>query len=81
MKQDMMGWQWHQPHHMQVTCTSLDTDNPTSTSPLIFTSRMLFLMRDQQRQSTEGKLFHFKTLPHHHFIDRNLCHNFLEFHL
>jgi len=28
-------WQWHQPSHMQV-CTSLQTDNHTSTSPLSF---------------------------------------------
>ena len=23
----MMGWQWHQPDHMQIICTSLQTDN------------------------------------------------------
>jgi len=41
--------------HMQV-CTSLQTDNHVSTSPLgFFTSRMPFLLRNQQRQSTEGK--------------------------
>ena len=28
-------WQWHQLGHMQV-CTSLQTDNPASTSPLSF---------------------------------------------
>ena len=28
-------WQWHQLNHMQV-CTSLQTDNHTSTPPLIF---------------------------------------------
>jgi len=28
-------WQWHQVGHMQV-CTSLQTDNHTSTSPLSF---------------------------------------------
>jgi len=40
---------------MQV-CTSLQTDNHVSTSPLgFFTSRMSFLLRNQQRQSTEGK--------------------------
>ena len=26
----MMGWQWHQ--HMQIICTSLQTDNHASTS-------------------------------------------------
>jgi len=29
----MMGWQWHQLDHMQITCTSLQTDNHASTSP------------------------------------------------
>jgi len=28
-------WQWHQPGHMQV-CTSFQTDNHASTSPLSF---------------------------------------------
>ena len=28
MKQDMMGWQWIQLDHMQIICTSLQTDNP-----------------------------------------------------
>jgi len=27
MKQEMMGWQWHQLDHMQLICTSLQTDN------------------------------------------------------
>jgi len=38
-----MGWQWHQLDHMQIICTSLQTDNHGSTSPLSFTGRMLFL--------------------------------------
>jgi len=32
MKQEMMGWQWHQLDYMQIICTSLQTDNHTSTS-------------------------------------------------
>jgi len=32
----MMGWQWHQLDHMQITCTSLQTDNHASTSSLNF---------------------------------------------
>jgi len=48
-------WQWHQLGHMQV-CTSLQTDNHASTSPLSsFTDRMPFLPPNQQRQSTKGK--------------------------
>jgi len=31
-----MGWQWHQLDHMQIICTSLQTDSRASTSPLIF---------------------------------------------
>ena len=47
-------WQWHQVGHMQV-CTSLQTDNHTSTSPLsFFTGRMPFLPPNQQHRSTEG---------------------------
>jgi len=30
----MMGWQWHQLDHMQIICTSLQTDNHASTLPL-----------------------------------------------
>jgi len=49
-------WQWHQLGHMQV-CTSLQTDNHASTPPLsFFTGRLPFLLPNQQRQSTEGKV-------------------------
>ena len=34
LKQQMMGWQWHQLNHMQIICTSLQTDNHASTSSL-----------------------------------------------
>jgi len=30
----MMAWQWHQLDHMQIICTSLQTDNHASTPPL-----------------------------------------------
>ena len=33
---EMTGWQWHQPDHMQVICTSFQTDNLASTSSLCF---------------------------------------------
>jgi len=47
-------WQWHRLGHMQV-CTSHQTDNHASTSPLsFFTGCMHFLSPNQQRQSTEG---------------------------
>jgi len=32
----MMGWQWHLLDHMQIICTSLQTDNHASTSSLTF---------------------------------------------
>ena len=32
----MMGWQWHQLDHIQIICTSLQTDDHASTSPLTF---------------------------------------------
>jgi len=50
----MMGWQWHQLDHTQIICTSLQTDNHASTSPLSFTGRMLFLPPNQQLLGTEG---------------------------
>ena len=50
-------WQWHQLGHMQV-CTSHQTDNHASTSPLsFFTGRVPFLPPNQQCQSTEGRIF------------------------
>jgi len=38
LEQEMMGWQWHQLQldHMQIICTSFQTDNHASTSPLSF---------------------------------------------
>ena len=51
-----MGWQWHQPDHMQVICTSLQTDNHASTSSLTFLPGwMSFLPPNQQRQSRDMK--------------------------
>jgi len=52
----MMGWQWHQLDHMQIICTSRQTNNHASTTPLssFCTGRMPFLPPNQQRQGTEG---------------------------
>ena len=36
-----MGWQWHQLDHMQIICTSLQTDNHASTSPLTNSSSII----------------------------------------
>jgi len=35
LEQEMMGWQWHQLDHMQIICTSLQTDNHASISDFI----------------------------------------------
>ena len=32
MKQEMTGWQWREPDHMQIIWTSLQTDKHASTS-------------------------------------------------
>jgi len=34
MKQETIGWQWHQLDDMQIICTSLKTDKHASTSLL-----------------------------------------------
>jgi len=48
--------QWHQLDHMKIICTSLQTANNANTSSLnFFTGLMLFLMPNQQRESTEGQ--------------------------
>jgi len=36
LKQEMMGWHWHQLDHMQIICTTFQTDNHASTSSLNF---------------------------------------------
>jgi len=59
-------WQWHQLGRMQV-CTSLQTDNHASTSPLsFFTGRMPFLPPNQQCKNTEGRNMLKKTHKHLH---------------
>jgi len=50
MKQEMMGWQWHQLDHMQIICASLQTDNNAIAQ--FFAGRMLFLTPIQQCQIT-----------------------------
>jgi len=50
----MMGRQWHQLDHMQIICTSVQTDNHAITSPLTFYRPDALPALNQQRQSTEG---------------------------
>jgi len=49
-------WQWHHMGHMQV-CTSLQTDNHTSTPPLSFlqAGRPSFRPTNSVKASTEGE--------------------------
>jgi len=54
MKQEMMGWQWHQLDHMQIIGISLQTDKRARTSSLIFDSPDALPDAQQQCQSTEG---------------------------
>jgi len=54
MKQQMIGWQWHQLDYIQIISNSLQTVNDASTQ--FFTGQMLFLMSSHQCKSTEGKL-------------------------
>jgi len=42
--------------HMQIICTSLQTDNHANISPFNFRGRMPFLPPNQQRQSTESRV-------------------------
>jgi len=53
----MMGWQWHQLDRMQIICTSLQSDNYAVPHHSDFKGRMPFLPPNQQRQSTEGKVY------------------------
>ena len=46
-----LGWQWQWLDHMQTIRTTLQMPTPFHT---IFTGHMLFLMLNQQHQSTEG---------------------------
>ena len=50
-------WQWHQLGHMQV-CTSLQTDNHASTSPLLFFCRPDALSAAQPTVSKHWRQIH-----------------------
>jgi len=51
----MMRWQWHQLDHIQITCTSFQTDNHNSTSSFIFFwPDALPAMSNQRCRSTEA---------------------------
>jgi len=72
-------WQWRQLGNMQI-CTSPQTDNHNSISPLnFFTDRMPFLLPIQQRRSTEDTYVltdayvHSYVLSHTYILHCSLC--------
>ena len=53
----MMGWQWHQLDHMQIICTSLQTDNHASVLPSLSLGIVLKKLNlIQQKQATQNKV-------------------------
>ena len=92
LEQETMGWQWHQLDHMQIICTSLQTDTTPVPHHSVFTGRMLFLTPKQQCQTTEGqwhnlqliknlRLVSQKSILHTHYcmkcLNKSLCKSFL----
>jgi len=69
LEQEILGWQWHQLDHMQITCILLQTNNHGSTSPINFMSRMLFLTTNQQCWGTEGN----NGFSTQFYCEKNLC--------
>jgi len=53
LEQEVMGWQWHQLDHMQIICTSFQTNNYASTLPLSFYRPDALPVTNQQCQNTE----------------------------
>jgi len=50
-----MGWQWHQLDHMQIICTSLQTDNHSGTSSLSFFYKPDALSDNQLKVSKQAR--------------------------
>jgi len=57
LEQEMMGWQRYQLDHMQIICTSLQTDNHASTSPLRHTQRYKLLTMTAKYNFTGLSIF------------------------
>jgi len=59
MKQEMIGWQWHQLDHMQIICTSRQMHNHGRTSSLnFFTGQILFLTQSNSVKALKVKRIH-----------------------
>jgi len=54
MKQEVRGWQWYQLDLVKTICTTFQTDNHASTSPLNFCRLDALPDVNQQCQGTEG---------------------------
>ena len=65
-EQEMMGWQWHQLDHMQIICTSLQTDNHASTSPLKFFFKLDALPDTQTAASKHWRFTNKFVINHYH---------------
>jgi len=52
LKQEIMRWQWHQLDHMQIICTTLQTDNRVRTD-----SKILFSRTFQDFQRPNSRVF------------------------
>jgi len=72
-----MGWQWHQLDHMQIICTSFQSDNQASTSPLSFCRPDALPAAQPTRQTAEGKSKEIRTRKYGHlptaFISNKYC--------
>jgi len=56
MKQEMIGWQWHQLGYMQIISTFLQTDSHASMSSLSFYRLDALYSAQPTCQSTEGNI-------------------------
>jgi len=71
MKQEMMGWQWHQLGRMQIICVSLQIDNHNSASLLnFFTGLTLFLT---PTNSVKAQSDIWLIIVHHSVDDTGAC--------
>jgi len=56
MKQEMMGWQWHQLDHTHFVYTSLQTENHANTSPVFKNELILMIFGTQNPKETISEL-------------------------
>ena len=71
LEQEMMRWQWHQLDHMQIICTSLQTDNHASTPPLTNCRRSLLEETKEDRRVNYQTQVHPEKWPLHRSSSNN----------